>query len=139
MDLSLVYELTDSQIDQLLSLYRNEFWCKNRQREPVVRMLEHSDIVIGVVDTSDKLLGFARVLTDFTFKAILFDVIVHPDWRGKKMGSLLMNSVINHPKLKDVEHIDLNCLPEMQPYYQKWGFTVDVGKLSFMRRFNRAS
>jgi GNAT superfamily N-acetyltransferase len=137
MDVTVVEALDESQIDQLVALYRNEFWCKHRQRAGGVKMLIHSDVVIGVVDVSNNLLGFARVLSDFTYKAIIFDVIVHPDWRDRGIGALLMNTVINHPGLKDIEHFDLNCLPEMHAFYKRWGFTAEVGELSFMRRFNR--
>jgi GNAT superfamily N-acetyltransferase len=69
-------------------------------------------------------------------KATIYDLIVHSDWRGKQLGRFLMDSVINHPDLKDVGHFDLNCLPEMYKFYQKWGFTTELGKLGFMRRFN---
>ena len=30
------------------------------------------------------LVGFARVLTDTVYKALIFDVIIHPDHRGKR-------------------------------------------------------
>ncbi len=48
-----------------------------------------------------------------------------------------MNTIINHPELSDVEHFDLNCLPEMYKFYEQWEFTADVGELGFMRRFNK--
>ena len=139
MDVVVISKLSDSQVAQLVLLYRNEFWCDKRQRADVERMLAHSDIVIGVENHAQELIGFARVLTDHIYKAIIFDVIVHPDWRGREIGKLLMDTVMCHPDLKSIEHFDLNCLPEMYPFYERWGFTADVGKLSFMRRFNQQS
>ena len=133
---TLVKDLNDKQIDQLLELYRNEFWCNQRTRPGVERMLHHSDIILGAVDGVDDLVGFVRVLTDYVYKATVFDLIVHQDWRGKGLGSLLMDAVLSHPELRVVEHIDLNCLPEMYGFYERWGFSSDLGSLGFLRRFN---
>jgi hypothetical protein len=49
-------------------------------------------------------------------------------------GAKLLNEVINHHQLKEVENIALFCLPEMIPFYQNWGFT-DVVKLELMYRY----
>lgn len=136
LEIAVVSNLTDKQIEQLVKLYHNEFWCSERERSDVDRMLENSDIVIGAENKSHDLVGFVRVLIDFIYKATIFDLIVHPKWRKHKIGKLLMDTIINHPELSDVEHIDLNCMPEMFKYYEQWAFTTDVGELNFMRRYN---
>ena len=99
-------------------------------------MLQHSDIVAGVKNTSSNLVGFVRVLTDYVYKATIYDLVVHPEWRGRKIGKLLMDTVLNHPELHNIEHFDLYCLPEMYPFYARWGFTENVSGLGFMRKFN---
>jgi len=71
------------------------------------------------------------------YKATIFDLIIHPKWRGQNIGKTLMDSIINHNRLRNVEHFDLNCLPEMYPFYEKWGFTAELGGLGFMRKFNQ--
>ena len=139
LKLTIITNLTDTQVDQLVELYSNEFWCNKRKRNDVDRMLAKTDIIIGAEDRAHDLVGFVRVLTDYVYKAIIFDLIVHPNWRGKKVGKLLMDSVIKHPRLSHVEHYDLNCLPEMYKFYELWEFTADVGELGFMRRFNNES
>jgi GNAT superfamily N-acetyltransferase len=139
LEIAVVTKLTDKQIDQLVEFYHNEFWCNKRKRSDVDRMLANSDIIVGVEDRSHDLVGFVRVLTDYIYKAIIFDLIVQPEWRGHKIGELLMDATINHPALSDVEHFDLNCLPEMYKYYERWAFTADVGELGFMRRYNNKS
>ena len=136
MPLSIISSLNHQQIDQLVTLYSNEFWCDTRTYSDVSLMLENTDIVIGVKNGADELVGFVRVLTDYVFKATIYDLIVHPDWRGTGIGTMLMDSVIKHQALKNVDHFDLNCLPEMYLFYQRWGFTTELGGLGFMRRFH---
>lgn len=133
----IVSQLTENQISELLDLYKNEFWSNQRTLEDVVRMLAASDIIIALVDENEKLIGFTRVLTDFVYRAIIFDVIIKPTHRNMKLGSKLMDAVVNHPQLKSIEWIALCCLPEMIPYYQRWGFTSELGKMQLMFRINQ--
>lgn len=130
----IVETLTESQVSDLMDLYKNEFWSDKRTREDVVKMLASTDVIIGLVDECDRLIGFTRVLTDFVYKAMIFDVIIKPTHRKMGLGAKLMDAVLNHPKLQTVENFALNCLPHMMPFYERWGFSDDVGEIKFLRR-----
>jgi len=65
---------------------------------------------------------------------MIFDVIIKPTHRKMGLGAKLMDAVLNHPKLQAVEHFYLNCLPNIMPFYERWGFSDDVGGLKFLRR-----
>jgi len=130
----IVETLTESQVSDLMDLYKNEFWCDKRNREDVVKMLAPADVIIGLVDEGDRLIAFTRVITDFVYRATIFDVIVNPTHRKMGLGVKLMDAVVNHPKLQSVETLGLHCLPKMIPFYERWGFTDDVGEMKFMKR-----
>jgi len=130
----IVETLTESQVSDLMDLYKNEFWSDKRTRDDVVKMLASTDVIIGLVDECDRLIGITRVLTDFVCRAMIFDVIIKPTHRKMGLGAKLMDAVLNHPKLQTVEHFYLNCLPNMMPFYERWGFSDDVGGLKFLRR-----
>ncbi|KYC42565.1 GCN5 family acetyltransferase [Scytonema hofmannii PCC 7110] len=129
-----VPHLTEHQISELLDLYKQEFWSQKRERDDVVKMLAATDIAIALVDDSDQLIGFTRVLTDFVYRAIIYDVIIKSNYRKMGLGSQLLNAVVNHPKLASVEQIALYCLPEIIPFYEKWGFTANTGGIQLMYR-----
>ena len=126
--------LTESQVSDLMDLYKNEFWSDKRMRDDVVKMLDSTDVIIGLVDECDRLIGITRVLTDFVYRAMIFDVIIKPKHRKMGLGAKLMDAVLNHPKLQTVENFALNCLPNMIPFYERWGFSDDVGEMKFLRR-----
>ncbi|WP_377475656.1 MAG: GNAT family N-acetyltransferase [Microcoleus anatoxicus] len=130
----MVETLTESQVSDLMELYKNEFWCDKRTREDVVKMLATTDVIIGLVDEGDRLIAFTRVITDFVYIGTVFDVIVHPTHRKMGLGVKLMDAVVNHPKLQAVERLGLYCLPKMIPFYERWGFSDDVGGVKFLRR-----
>ncbi|BAZ67876.1 MAG: GNAT family N-acetyltransferase [Pelatocladus maniniholoensis HA4357-MV3] len=137
MNYQVVEQLTEAQISDLLDLYKNEFWSHKRTRDQVEKMLAASDIVIGLVDECDRLVAFTRILTDFIYRATIYDVIVKPSHRNIGLGAKLMELVINHPKLGSVEVLALYCLPEMINFYERWGFTSDVNELRLMFHGNK--
>lgn len=129
-------KLNDRQIEQLNCLFEKEWWTKGRQLQDIKKMLAHSDIVVGICDSETKeLIGFSRVLTDFTFKVLILDVMVKETLRGKDLGKALLNRIMEHPQLEKVAHFELYCRPEMIPFYEKWGFTDNLKNLHFMRKY----
>ncbi|MEK7726973.1 MAG: GNAT family N-acetyltransferase [candidate division KSB1 bacterium] len=127
--------LSEEQVAQLMTLYRNEWWTKDRTLEDVRRMLAHTDFIFAFCEKeSQRLAAFTRVLSDRVYKALLFDVIVAPEHREQKLGRALMQAVLNHPELKNVRHFELYCLPELESFYEKWGFSKEVGGVRFMRK-----
>ena len=131
-------ELSGSQVRQLHLLFQNEWWSAGRSLADVQTMLQNSDFILGIVaPESQELLAFARILTDRVFKALVLDVIVHPEHRQAGLGSLLMAHFLAQPDIARVRHIELYCLPERAEFYQRQGFTAELGELLFMRRFDQ--
>jgi predicted GNAT family N-acyltransferase len=98
-------------------------------------MLAGSDLVIGLVDpTSDRLVGFARAITDHVFTAVVLDVIVDSEYRGTGLGAQLMDELLASSELAEVDSIELICQPELVDFYRRWGFTDSVGRSLLMRR-----
>ncbi|MBW4684037.1 MAG: GNAT family N-acetyltransferase [Komarekiella atlantica HA4396-MV6] len=134
MTYKIIAKLNENQILELVELYKNEFWSKNRTYQQVVKMLSASDIIIALVDDSEQLIGFARVITDFVYRATIYDVIIKQNYRNMGLGNKLLDAVINHPQLSAVENIALYCLPKMIPFYERCGFTTNVGEIQLMYR-----
>jgi GNAT superfamily N-acetyltransferase len=123
------------RLPELMALFTAQWWTKGRSVEEVATMLEQTDLIATVTDTdSDDLLGFARVITDFTYVAVLLDVIVAEVARGNGFGALLMNALVDHPRLAQVESLELSCQENLEAFYARWGFTARVGGSRLMRR-----
>jgi len=136
-DLIDIDRLTDSQAGMLHALYQDEWWTRGRTIEETLTLLRRADHLFGVCEPgTGRLLAFARVLTDGVFKAFVFDVIVAKDSRG--LGSRLMRRILEHPDLREVKHVELACPPELETFYERLGFTTDVGGIRLMRRARRA-
>lgn len=130
-----VETLSESQIADLHGLFQNEWWTRDRTMDDIRAMLDATAIQIGFAESaSERLIAYARVLSDQTYKALIFDVIVDPEWRDRGMGKRIMDAVIAHPQLSKVRHFELYCRPELMPFYERWGFKDAGDGLRFMRR-----
>ncbi len=133
MKIKIISKLNKKQQKELYKLYKKEWWSKNRKEKDIKKMLENSDIIAAVINKEKKLIAFSRVLSDFVYKADIFDVIVSKKYRGKKLGSLLIENILHHPKLKNVKSFNLQCKKDMKNFYKKFGFKEEK-KLIFMSK-----
>ena len=136
MNYQVVNQLNETQISELVELYKHEFWSKNRTYQGVTKMLAASDVIIALINEEKELIAFCRVLTDFVYRGVLYDVIVKPSCRNMGFGAKLLDEVVNHSQLKAVENLALFCLPEMIPFYERWGFIYDVNALKIMHQYD---
>ena len=86
-------------------------------------MLEYTDLALSVWD-GERLIGFGRVLTDYVYRASIWDVIVDPAYQGQEIGTQIMERILHHPDLKRVELFWL-CTRDKQAFYGKLGFSAD--------------
>lgn len=131
--MQVVEHLNDQQLITLHQLYQQEWWTKGRTLDDTRRAVASSQLVIGLLNRQQSLVGFARVLTDFTFKALVLDVIVANDYRKQGLGDQLIKLIKQHQKLANVKMMELYCLPELVPFYQSHQFSTDVGGIQLMR------
>lgn len=99
--MNIIYSLNEKHITQLHALYQQEWWTKGRSAEDTKKCVLGSQICIGIVSETDELVGFTSVITDYVFKAFIFDVIVRNDSRGRGVGDQLIRSGNLHYKSKE--------------------------------------
>jgi ribosomal protein S18 acetylase RimI-like enzyme len=111
----------DIDPDQLVNLYRQAPWAKGRTADDARAMLAHTDVAVSAWD-GPRLVGFGRVLTDYVYRASIWDVIVDKEYQGQDIGTEIMQRILNHPDLKRVELFWL-CTRDKQSFYEKLGFS----------------
>jgi len=83
-------------------------------------MLQNTDVTIAAWE-GERLVGFGRVLTDFIYRATIWDVIVDKAYQRQGIGKEIVTRILNHPRLNRVE---LFWLCTRRPgFYEKLGFT----------------
>lgn len=106
---------------QLQALFRlSAFWAKDRSIEDWKIAIANSEPVITVWD-DQRLIGFARATSDGIYRATIWDVVIHPDYRGVGLGRKLVETVLSHPKLCRIERVYL-MTTHQQRFYERIGF-----------------
>jgi ribosomal protein S18 acetylase RimI-like enzyme len=111
----------DIDLVQLVELYQQAPWAVGRTINDTRAMLEETDLAISAWN-GDRLVGFGRVLTDYVYRASIWDVIVDRGYQGQDIGSEIVQRLLHHPSLKRVELFWL-CTRDKQTFYEKLGFS----------------
>lgn len=107
-----------SQLQALLQL--GAFWAQERSIEDLSVAIANSNPVISVWD-EQRLIGFARATSDGVYRATIWDVVIHPDYRGAGLGQKLVETVLSHPHVNRVERVYL-MTTHQQRFYERIGF-----------------
>lgn len=135
---TLVEKLDEQQIEQLHALVQQQWWGGQRTLEDVKVMVNNTSLMIGLIESSSRqLVGFCRVLTDFSFRATIYDVMVAEQLQRSGLGKRLMEALIHHPRMQRVSFIYLCCEPELFPFYEQWGFSTYEGRAEWMIKIQR--
>ena len=121
-----VYALGEHHVDELLRLYEEQSWTEGRSRADVVRMLGHS-LVAGLLDDEGRLVACGRLISDRAFEAVIIDVLIDRELRRQEIADQLMDAILEHPDLREIQHVGLLCSEELKPFYgERWGFKADA-------------
>jgi GNAT superfamily N-acetyltransferase len=82
-----------------------------------------------------KQIGFARIITDYTEFASLWDVFIDESHRKKGLGKNLMKFVLDHPALKGIFRWFL-MTEDAHGLYQKYGFKTEAYNPYIMMKVN---
>ena len=119
------------QLQHLLDI--GAFWAQHRTLSDLETAIQHSDPVVTAWD-GERLIGFARATSDRVYRAVLWDVVIHPEYRGRGLGRTLVKTVLAHPSVQAVERVYL-MTSSQQRFYERLGFTENL--TTTMVLFNR--
>lgn len=106
----------------LLSLFQQSSWAGGRTLEDTQDMVQHTDVFITAWDGT-RLVGCGRVLTDYVYRASIWDVIVDGQYQGQDIGTEIIRRILSHSTLQRVELFWL-CTRDKQAFYETLGFSA---------------
>lgn len=116
--------LIDLDLGQLQQLFQlGAFWAQDRRIEDLATAIAHSEPVVSVWN-GDHLIGFSRATSDWVYRATIWDVVIHPDYRGSGLGGKLVETVLSHPAINRVERVYL-MTSHQQHFYERIGFQTN--------------
>jgi ribosomal protein S18 acetylase RimI-like enzyme/nitroimidazol reductase NimA-like FMN-containing flavoprotein (pyridoxamine 5'-phosphate oxidase superfamily) len=121
----LVGALEDGEVDEAVALVAGEYWNEGVAPERLARAMRASAALVGAREVeSGRLVATARAVSDGARNALVCDVAVAKEWRGRGLGKAVVRLVLDHPAVRDADRVRLGTR-DAQKLYERFGF-VDV-------------
>ena len=122
-------EIRENEFDaDAFMLLWNAVWDGCPSREQVTAALAHSIYRAAVYD-GGRIVGMARMIGDLGMCYYIKDVIVHPDYQGRGVGRMLIETMLTFIRTHGVPGTDiaveLCAMPDKMPFYAKFGFAAN--------------
>ncbi|MCZ8196962.1 MAG: GNAT family N-acetyltransferase [Flavobacterium sp.] len=111
---------------------KDVYWAAGRTIEEVQTTI-YSSFCFGIYLNDDQI-GFCRVITDYVVFAYVMDVFIDENHRGKDYSSILIQAMMEEPKLQQVKIWRL-ATSDAHFLYDKFGFKALAHPEKMMEKF----
>jgi uncharacterized glyoxalase superfamily protein PhnB/GNAT superfamily N-acetyltransferase len=113
-----------------LNLIRAVGWTSSLNDEMEKIVVDSPVFAVVAEDTNaNEIIGCAMLLGDNASFYYVKDVMVHPAWQNKRVGTTLMQELTNWLDTQAADHalVGLYTGPGLSPFYEKFGFKPAFG------------
>jgi ribosomal protein S18 acetylase RimI-like enzyme len=126
MDFRIIEGTDRIDTDAVVRLLKTTYWASKRSKEQIRKSMEHSSCYGIYLDDEQKLVGFARVISDFATTYYLADVIIDPEYRHRGLGKALVSHIVSLPEYSGLRGLLLT--KDAHGLYKKYGFEMADGR-----------
>ena len=127
MDYRIVEGSENMKVADVAGLLRTTYWANQRSIEQIERAMRHSCCYGVYVEGVERLVGFARVITDFATSYYLCDVVIDAAYRGRGLGTALVRHVDSRPEFDGLRGMLITR--DAHDLYRKFGYEVLDGRV----------
>jgi GNAT superfamily N-acetyltransferase len=124
--------------DQFWKLYESTGWNENYHLSPddLMRALCSSWAMVSAFD-GEQLVGFGRLVSDGVLHAMIYELIVRPEYQGQGIGGEILKRLMEKCREAGVRDIQLFCARGKREFYEKRGFRArpeDAPGMQYVRQ-----
>lgn len=127
MDFRIIAGSEEMRVDDVVRLLRMTYWADRRSEELIRRSMRNSSCYGVYLDGEKKLVGFARVISDYATTYCLCDVIVDTEYRRRGLGTALVSYIESRPEYAGLR--GLLITRDAHSLYEKFGYKVLNGRV----------
>ncbi len=113
-------------VDEVAGLLGTTYWACKRSKEQIRKSMDNSSCYGIYLDDAQKLVGFARVISDFATTYYLADVIIDPEYQHQGLGKALVSHIVSRPEYTGLRGLLLT--KDAHSLYEKYGFQKADGR-----------
>ena len=110
------------KFEDIVRLLRMTYWAEKRPIEIIEQSIRNSSCYGLYLEEADKLVGFARVISDYATAYYLCDVIIDKECQHKGLGTALISYINSLPEFSGLRGVLITR--DAQALYRKFGFEV---------------
>ena len=138
--MTLQFQTSIPSAEQFWNLFQTTGWNDEYRLAPeqLVEALRASWFVLAAYDDG-KLLGFGRIVSDTVMHAMIYDLIILPEYQGKGIGSQILQKLMERCQQAGIRDIQLFCARGKRGFYEKHGFLARPDDAPGMQYFGAES
>jgi GNAT superfamily N-acetyltransferase len=117
-DIIFTDDKTRIDVEAVFNMLSGSYWASERSRQVMEKSFS-SSLCFSLLK-GNKQIGFLRVVTDYATFAWVCDVIVNEEYRGHGLGKWMMDCMLAHPDLQQV-NMALGT-KDAHGLYEQYGF-----------------
>ena len=111
-------------IDEVTALLKQTYWADKRTQEQIKKSMENSRCYGVKIDSEEKLVGFARVISDFATTYYLCDVVIDKKYQKRGLGKALVSYIVESKDYRGLRGVLITR--DAHSLYEKFGYqTID--------------
>ena len=114
-------------IQDIIRLLKSTYWADRRSEEQIGRSVLNSSCYGVYLEEEEKLVGFARVISDYATTYYLCDVVIDQDYRRRGLGTALVSYIESLPLYRGLRGVLITR--DAHSLYRKLGYEVLDGRV----------
>ena len=127
MDCRIIEGMGQINVDDVERLLKTTYWANQRPAEQIARSMRNSSCYGVWSDEERKLIGFARVISDYATTWYLCDVVIDPRYRHQGLGKALVSHIVSRPEYAGLRGILITR--DAHGLYEQYGFETVNGRV----------
>ena len=125
MNYRIIDETDRIDLNEVVRLLKTTYWANKRSPEQIEKSMKNSSCY-GILDDQEKLVGFARVISDYATTWYLCDVVIDPEYQHRGLGKALVSHIVTLPEFSRLRGFLLTR--DAHGLYEKYGFETVNGR-----------
>ena len=115
-------ELKKMNLEDIVRLLKMTYWADKRTVEQIDKSTHNSSCYGVYIEAERKLVGFARVISDYATTYYLCDVIIDNDYQHNGLGTALISYIEQLPQYAGLRGILITR--DAHALYKRFGYEV---------------
>ena len=108
--------------EEIIRLLQATYWAKDRSADQIRASVQHSSCYGIYIEDEDRLVGFARVISDYATTYYLCDVVIDEPFRHMGLGTALVAHIESLPEYAGLRGILITR--DAHALYRQFGYEV---------------